>query len=256
MLALGLSACNSPNPTAPTPPPAPPVSPLPPTSAILGISVIGDQWISTTSAPVQMTARVITSNTPFEYVDGTEHVTWSVEPPGIATVDRLGRVTPIASGSGRVLAVYGDKQSFNTFRVLPDYGGTWSGTYRITNCTGHYDFRICGRLMFNIIDGSPGQYPFTLVLSQFRDQATGTLEDRNGAIPVTGLVRESGTLVLEASVAQPALDPLRITNWSSTMSPSNSQLSGAFTKFEPGRIASMSYTVRTEHEFLNASRSQ
>jgi hypothetical protein len=65
------------DPTAPTPPPAPPVSPLPPQSAILSISVLGDMWIPTTSAPVQMTARVVTSRTPFEWVDGTGHVAWS-----------------------------------------------------------------------------------------------------------------------------------------------------------------------------------
>src|SRR5688500_1914907 len=158
-LALGLSACNSSTPTAPTPPPAPPVSPLPPPADIRQISIVADQGITLTSSAVKTTARLVTGTTPFEYVDGSEGVTSAVQPPGIATVDRLGRVTPIASGSARVLAVYGDKQGFNNIRVVPDYGGVWSGTDRITNCTGHYDSRICGRMMFNIIDGSPGQYP-------------------------------------------------------------------------------------------------
>ena len=137
---------------------------------------------------------------------------------------------------------------------LPSYAGTWSGTYRVTSCTGHYDFRLCGRLTTNILDGSPAHHPFTLVLSQVLDQVSGTLDHRNRTIPVSGVVRESGALVLEAVVPQPDLDPLRITNWSTMMSPSGAQLNGAFTQLEPGRIASINYTVRTENEFVNASR--
>jgi hypothetical protein len=230
---------------------------LPPASSVLQISVIGDQWITVMSAPVKMTARLITSTAPLEYVDGSDGVTWSVEPPGIATIDRAGLVTPIASGSARVIATYGDQQGVNNVRVLPDFTGTWSGTYRITSCSGHYDFRLCGRMTTSIIDGSPNRYPFTLVLSQTRDQVNGTLEERDRSTPLTGIVRESGILVLEASVPQPGLEPLRITNWSSTTNAANTQLSGAFTKLVTALAPFGSpYTVRTEHEFSNITRGQ
>jgi hypothetical protein len=203
-----------------------------------------------------MTARLVTSTTPFEWVDGNDRVTWTVEPPGVVSVDRQGRATPVSIGIAIVVATLGDQRGTNRVRVLPDYAGTWSGTYRITGCSGHYDFRTCGRMMFNQLDGSQNGYPFTLVLAQFRDQVTGTLDERNRSIPLAGIVRESGVLVLEATFAQPDLDPLRITNWASTTNAGNTLLSGAFTKFEPGRIGTTPYTVRTENEFGSVPRAQ
>src|SRR5688572_9175038 len=206
-LALGLSACNCSTPTAPTPPPAPPVSPLP--SPILSISLIGDMWIPITSSGVQMTARLVTSTAPFEWVDGNDRVTWTTEPAGIVAVDRLGRVTPLSIGTATVRATLGDKFGSNPVRVLPDYSGTWNGEFVVIGCTGGFDFRECGRIMFPLVGEGPGvrvRYPFTLALSQDRDQVTGTLREpqhnRRGDIvaPVTGFVRLNGTLVVEATV--------------------------------------------------------
>lgn len=258
-----LVGCNSSTPTAPTPPTPPVVvSPLPPVSAIVAMSVLGNQWIATTSAPVQMIARVYTrissGDAPGEYVDDTEHVEWSVDSPTVAQVDRHGRVTPIASGTVRVTARLGDRSGINTIRVLPDYAGTWSGEYRISACTGAQDFRTCGRLMVNIIDGQPARYPFTLVLSQDRDQVSGTLTDSNGqrGYPVSGFVRLSGALVLEATVLQEGLESLRIINFVTTANAPSTQLSGGFTRIAPSRgLGDLLFTMRTEHEFIAASRS-
>ena len=90
-VVLGTSAlagCNR-SITAPTPATPPIVtSPLPPASAVLGISLIGDQWITTSSTAVQMTARLVTSNSPFEYVDGSDGVAWSIDSAGVATIDQ------------------------------------------------------------------------------------------------------------------------------------------------------------------------
>ena len=266
MLALGLSACNSSSPTAPTPPPAPPVSPLPPTSAILSISVTGNQWIATNAAPVQMNARVITSTQPLEYVDGTVHVEWSVDPPGFATIDRLGRVTPVAIGSFTVVARVGDKSGTNPVRVLPDYSGDWTGEFVVTGCTGGFDFRECGRIMFPLLGEGPGvraRYPFTVTLSQDRDQVTGTLREpfnnrRNDIVaPVAGFVRLTGALVLEATVPHPNHEPFRVINWSSTVNAGATTMSGAFTQYEPRRTAfGDPYVVRTEQEFASISKNQ
>ncbi len=209
-----------------------------------------------------MTARVITSNTPFEYVDGTEHVTWSVDPAGFATVDHCGRVTPVAVGSFEVVARVGDKSGANRVRVLPDYSGNWSGEFVVSACTGGHDFRECPRMMFG--EGAPGarrRYPFALTLSQFRDEVTGTLREirANGDIvaPVAGLVRLNGTLVLEATVAQPNHEPLRVFNWSSSVNAAATSMSGAFTQIEPRRTNfGDPYTVRTEQEFVSIARVQ
>lgn len=113
-------------------------------------------------------------------------------------------------------------------------------------------------MMFSVSTGLPQQYEFTLTLTQTGTQVTGTLDDhRPFTIPITGIVRESGVLVLEASVPRPDLDPYRITNWSSTLTAANSRMSGAFTRFESGiGLGFTHYTLRTEHEFTNISHVQ
>ena len=267
LLASALAGCNGPTPTTPTPP-APPVvtNPLPPASAILGISLLGDQWIPTNSAaPIQMTARLITSNTPFEYTPATDGVTWSVEPAGVALIDQHGRVSPVSIGTATVTAKYGDKTGINSIRVLPDYSGNWSGQFRITGCTGGHDFRECGRMMVGAGAGSgtgiaPSPfYPFTVTLSQFRDQVTGTVREPRASgdlvYPVAGIVRVAGPLVIEATVPRTNNEPLRVFNWSSTTNAGVTTMSGAFTKIEPYRTGfDEPYTIRTEHEFTGLSK--
>ncbi len=269
LCASALAGCNSSTPTAPTPP-APPVvtNPLPPVNTVVGISLLGDMWIPTNAtAPVQMTARLITSNSPFEYTLATDGVTWSIEPAGVALVDQHGRVSPVSIGTATVSAKYGDKTGINPIRVLPDYSGNWSGQFRITGCTGGYDFRECGQMMVGAGAGNgtgtaPSPfYPLTMTLSQLRDQVTGTVREPRAsddlAYPVRGIVRVAGQLVLEATANKPSGDELRVFNWSSTTNAGVTAMSGAFTKIEPYRtVFNAPYTIRTEHEFTGLSRTQ
>jgi hypothetical protein len=105
-------------------------------------------------------------------------------------------------------------------------------------------------------------YQFTLTLSQFGDQVTGTVREPrpSGEIsyPVSGIVRSNGQLVLEASAPKPNnTEPLRVFNWSSTTNNGVTTMSGAFTKIEPYRSTfGDPYTIRTEHEFTGASHTQ
>ena len=263
ILVLGLSACHSSSPTAPTPPPAPPVSPLPPADRIVAMSVLGNQWIATNSAPLQMTARVFTrlgfGDSPGEYVDTTEHVTWSVDPAGVVAVDRLGRVTPVANGTARVVATLGERSASISVRVLPDYSGTWSGEYIITGCSGAVDFRTCPRLMFGETN-TRQRYPFRLSLAQERDLVSGELVRHSAAVgdritPVVGLVRLGGSLVIEATVPQPGLEPFRLTNSSISFNGAYSHINGSFTLIAPYRsFGDTLLTMRTEHEFTNIPR--
>jgi hypothetical protein len=244
------------------------VSPLPPPASVAGVSIMGSQWIATTASPVQMTARVFTrlagSEGPGEYVDDTSNVAWSADPVTVAQIDRNGRVTPISSGTARITMTYADRSTFLTIRVLPDYAGTWTGQFRITACSGAPDFRTCPRLMMN--EGSPGptMYSLRLVLTQDRDQVSGTLTQGTQAsattdTPVQGYVRQSGALVLEATVPQQGLEPMRITNWVSTVNAGATQLSGGYTTITPGRLSvglDNYFTIRTEREFNGASRIQ
>jgi hypothetical protein len=229
--------------------------------------LIGDQWIPTNAAaPVQMTARLITSQTPFEYTAATGGVAWSIEPAGIAQIDQQGRVTPLSIGTAAVSARYGEQTGINQIRVLPDYSGHWSGQFRITGCTGGHDFRECSRMMVGAGAGSgtgsaPSPfYPFTLTVSQSRDQVTGEVREPRASgdlvYPVSGIVRVAGQLVLEATAPKND-EPLRVFNWSSTVNAGVTSMSGAFTKIEPYRTAfGDPYTIRTEHEFSGLSRAQ
>jgi hypothetical protein len=261
LCAMPLAGCSKDSPTAPTSV-TPPVagSLLPPASSVLAISLIGDMWIPTTSTTVQQTARLVTRTEPFEYTLATDGVTWSIEPAGVALIDQHGRVSPVSIGTATVTARYGDKTGTNPIRVLPDYSGNWSGQFRITGCTGGFDFRECGRMMVGAGAGtgtgtaaSPF-YPFTMSLSQFRDQVTGTVREARASgdlvYAVTGIVRVAGQLVLEATVPQVGNEPLRVFNWSSTVNAGVTTMSGAFTKIEPYRsFSNTPYTIRTEHEF-------
>jgi len=150
--------------------------------------------------------------------------------------------------------------------VLPDFSGNWSGQFRITGCSGGFDFRECGRMMVGAGAGTgtgtaPSPfYPFSMQLSQFRDQVTGTVREPrvSGELtyPVSGIIRLNGQLVLEA-ITQKNGDSLRVFNWASTTNNGATTMSGAFTKIEPYRSAfNDPYTIRTEHEFANLSHAQ
>jgi hypothetical protein len=241
----------------------PPTSNLPASSAVLQISVIGDMWIPTTASAVQQTARLITSVTPLDYTAATAGVQWSIDPAGIASIDQQGRLTPMAIGNATVTAKYGDKTGINQIRVLPDYSGTWTGQFRITGCSGGSDFRECPRMIAGAGAGSGTGfsdtpfYPFSVALSQFRDQVTGTVREPRATgdlqNPVTGIVRVNGQLVLEATTPKEA-DSLRVFNWASTVNANVTAMSGAFTKIEPYRNGfGTPYTIRTEHEFSGLS---
>jgi hypothetical protein len=259
LLTSVLAGCNSATPTSPTPPGPPVVSPLPSPDTITRINVLGGSWVVQGGNPLQMTARIYTRINPDEFVEDTDHVVWTVEPSGILTVVR-GRVTGVGSGTARVTATVGDKSGSWPVRSVPDFSGNWAGNYIMTGCSGAGDPRTCGRLMIDQTNGQRILYPFRLTLSQLQDHVTGTLVEpspSSGEVvtPVTGFVRDSGSLVLEASVAQFNLEPRRVTNWSSSLNTSSTQMSGGFTKISPSRDPfGFLYTLRTEDEFSDVTR--
>ena len=263
---LALSACGSNTPTAPTPTPVPPpvvASPLPPSEQILHFSIYGDEWVYLGGQGQQYTVRIDLKSGENPIYD-TDHVTWTVEPATVATIDARGKLTPIAIGQATVTARTPDRSGQSRIRVLPDYAGEWNGTFEIPGCTGGFDFRECGRLEFGLVGNGPGvraKYPFTVSLSKFRGDVTGSIRESRASgdltYPVTGFVRDSGDLVLEAIAPQSGNEPLRIFNWSSRLANGVGAMSGAFTKIEPKRGPfGEPYTIRTEHEFTGLSRTR
>lgn len=253
------AACGDSTPTTPTPTtPATTVAPRPLPEPIVAIGMRGSQWIALDGPPAQMTASLVPASNPQASFDGAEYVTWSVSPEGIVTIDKQGRLTPRANGVVEVVATAGGRTGRITVRVLPDYAGTWSGRLRMIGCSGAGDPRTCGRLMFDSSTGLPVYRDFQLTLAQDRDQVTGTLTvpatlSGRSTVAATGFVRALGALVLEATIPQQALEPVRLTNWSSALT--GSQMSGGFTFILPFlSFGSTPLTMRTEHEFIGATR--
>ncbi len=258
LCAMSLTGCSTrETPTSPTTP-TPPVttSPLPPADRIIQINVVGGSWVVRGGAPLQMSARIVTDSSPAEVIDDSDHVTWSSDPPGIVAIDSHGQLTGVGSGKARVIATVGSKSGFFNVRSVPDFTGTWSGNLLITGCSGAPDPRTCGRLITNQMTGLPNLYPFTLDLSQIQDRVTGTLHESSSRdTPLTGFVRESGALVLEGALPQQGLDPVRITNWSSTLDAAGTRMSGGFTKTSPGRsFGEFPFVQITQHEFSSVPR--
>ncbi len=201
-----------------------------------------------------MVARINTGGGSF--VDDTDHVSWTSEPKTVASIDRQGRVTTVSAGEAVVSAAVGDKVGSARIRVLPDYSGTWIGEYRIFACSGAADPRTCGRNMFDVSTGQPLLHPFNLTLVQTEDRVSGT--GLSQPIPLTGIVRVSGALVLEGLLEQAPLDPLRVTNWSSQANVESTSMSGGFTVIAPYilSLGGVRGVIRTENEFTALTRTR
>jgi hypothetical protein len=140
---LALAACSGSTPTAPTVN-AQPIVLLPSTTSIVQVSITGDELVWIGSASVQFTVRLITSLSPLEYLPTNAAVVWSVEPPGILTVDQTGSVTGVRAGIATVSARYGDKIGSLKVRSMPNFAGRWSGRYNVVKCSGNTaDARTC-----------------------------------------------------------------------------------------------------------------
>jgi len=219
--AVVVGGCSH-TPTAPTP--LAQIVALPAADAIREVLVVGDQWIWTTSSPVQMTARLITRSQPQDYFPMTTGMRWSVDPAGVVTIDQRGIATVVSVGAATITARLGDKAGTLAIRVLPNFAGTWRGMYRNVSCSGLTpDVRTCFNNTF-------APLRMSLSLTQDRDQVSGTLKDLNESrgIPLTGSISVSGLLSLAGGIKQsPLVQPLRVENWSSRLMPDGTQ-AGSF----------------------------
>ena len=128
---------------------------------------------------------------------------WRSDTPAVATVDSVtGKVTGVGPGTASIIATHDGVSATKLLRVVPDFGGTWKGAFRVTGCTGS------GRIA-DICDATAlilGELEFQC--SQTRDQATGTLKygytleailHPVGPVPVTGTIDAGGHLRLSGS---------------------------------------------------------
>jgi hypothetical protein len=171
-----------------------------------------------------------------------------------------GNVTAVAPGQANVTASFGGKHGTGRIRVVPNYLGTWEGNYQVTNCLNQTgDPRSC---LSSSLD--PVRPMRLTVTNQNRDQINGTLvlDTRPAiqrAIPVAGVIRLSGTLVVEASFPTPVLGlpdgRIEISNWNTLVDASETRMSGGFTETNTWTsFTGFPNLLRYEHELRTVAR--
>jgi hypothetical protein len=125
--------------------------------------------------------------------------------PGVATVTDGGMVTAVGGGLANVYVISGGRQGTKNLKVVPDFEGTWQGTYVVTRCTETGFFldpvKFCS-------DGfSAGSaWPITASISQTQDTTTHAIRlgaaTTNSASAVIG--PEGSASVVTTVVTDPA----------------------------------------------------
>lgn len=202
---LGLAACNKAPQT-----PSPTVTTLAVSPATDLIRIKATEKFSVTATYSSGTVEAVTPS-------------WASDNSTVASVDAAGTVTGVSSGQANITASFQGKTASRTLRVVPDYTGTWAGTWTVTSCQVQGNFRSdwCGPLQGN-------SFPATLTIdAQSRDVVSGrwTLQDSNGT--VQGTIATNGTLALTGSSLQSGVR-IDISSWQTT-STDNRAMTGTFT---------------------------
>jgi len=138
-----------------------------PTPTVNAVTVSSPNTMVFIGATEQLTASATLTN-------GSTQVptcTWGGDAPGVAAINPgTGLVTPVASGNVTVWCDASGRRGTKLLRVLPNYAGTWSGSYFITGCShsGAYaSANFCGSFPTNQV------LPYNFVLTQTADSVAG-----------------------------------------------------------------------------------
>jgi hypothetical protein len=215
-LAVLASACSSDSPNEPSPSPG---------TSQLAIAPQPD--FLTVGTSITLEARLTTGTAPPRVVAAD----WSSADGRVVSVERTGRINALAPGRTTIRAVFEQQSATLEMRVTPDFAGTWTGQRRVTAC-------VHPRADFCAANYPPNrQVLTTLVLTQSRDRATGTLSLSppltSPSSAVTGTMTEVGVLALDgtivstpASGASTTLGSLQ--NWQSQIEPATGIQRGSF----------------------------
>jgi len=190
VLAVTVTSCGggSSSPTAPTAP----VAPAAPT--VTGVTVNGLDALRQnffTNYTATQTLSNGATQTPTA-------VTWTSDNPGVASVEANGDVNGNANGTATITATVNGVRGSKTIRVVANFGGTWSGTYRLNKCDESGQFRGQWCQQFTV----GASYPMSMNLTQggaTRDQVLGTLALGSIGGPLSGNVTGDGRLILGGS---------------------------------------------------------
>jgi hypothetical protein len=156
---------------------------------------------------------------------------WSSDAPNVAQVESAtGRVTGVASGNANVSVDYQGLRGTKLIRVLPNYQGTWLGTYLIGTCTETLDFQTTG---FCAAVFPVGQVrPLTLLFAQ-----SGTTLSGSTALGQILSNFATAPVAADGSVVLPAVAIFGTTTFTETW---------VINVLQPGRIVGTLHVVVTD----------
>lgn len=212
-----MSACGSP--TAPTPPSAAPTLFI--VSTADGVVVGGQMTLTATLVTGAADRRTVTA-------------TWSSSAPDVASIDTAGNVTGRRLGTTTITAAFDNQSAKLDLSAVNDYAGTWKGQYVVTDCTRQSGN---GSSYCRFIIGQP--LNLELSINQRGTTVTGTLSfvDTRGMPlttgPLSGESTVTGELRLTArvrSVGPEQPETTDVADWTSSLTPDQSQMTGRFVK--------------------------
>jgi hypothetical protein len=141
-------------------------------------------------------------------------VSWSSDKVQIATVSNAGVVSAVAAGEATISADVNGTRGSMLVRVLPNFGGAWSGNETVVSCVDSGQFAgVCSAGGF-VGDVFFHESSFT----QNMASVTGVLDAGDGArATMTGTITVDGDLPLGSAPVLPA-DPditAQVENWRS-----------------------------------------
>ena len=173
-------------------------TPSKPTPTVQGITIASSSDLIFIGASETFTATASLSTGGTQPVTGG---TWGSDAPGVATVDATGKVTGTGSGMATIFVDYQGQRGTKAIRGLPNYQGTWSGSYAITGCAQTGDFaraNFCSNFGVNRV------LPTNFTLTQDRDRVQGRFFLGTLGGDGSGPVQSNGQLLFAGAIQDPA----------------------------------------------------
>ena len=209
LIAVSAAACGGTNsPTSPSSTRASAVTVTLPTALVVGST---QQATATMTMPDGSTQPVSTG--------------FQSDVPTVASVTTTGLVSAITGGTANIYVIAGGQQGTKAIRVVPNYQGTWRGSYVVRSCTqtgAFADQNTCNGQLNRVL-------PVVLSLNQSLDAVNGTFflgtvafTSFNSSVDGDGSLSFAGSTTDASSISIAA-------NWR-VMSPQTGRITGRHTQ--------------------------
>lgn len=183
LIVLVLAACGGSDSASPT---------APSVSATSVTVTLGAPVIAATKTTTAIGTAALTNGQSVSVTTG-----WQSDVPSVATVTPAGVVSGVSNGRANIYVVHGGRQGLAQIRVVPNFAGSWRGSYVIRDCTqtgSMATIGFCNTFRVGTV------LPVTMSFSQSAEFVTGTFQ--LGSVdhrPSTESISEEGRLVFAAN---------------------------------------------------------